>query len=161
MKRKRIWIVAAMLLLLVLLTTAALAVGGEDPLISLSYLTGVFKQQLLGEARTQIEMQVAGAEAAISQQLQAIDMADGQQNGSGFSGYVKYTLSAGEYLYFSVGSEILLLSGSATVETGSLTDSTAGLVLGFGGSLTANHLCIGLTEGSLCADGPLEIMICE
>ena len=159
MKRKILWTVVIVLLLATVLSTVALAVS-DDPLISLSYLTGVFKKEILDEAQTQIESEIARAESSISQQLAAIDQSTSQGQ-SGFTGYVKYTLSAGERLQFLAGSELLVLSGSAAVESGSLTDSTEGVVVGAGGALAVNHLHIGLADGSLKAAGTVEIMICE
>ena len=159
MKRKLLWTAVIVLILAVLLTTAALAVS-DDPLISLSYLTGIFKKDILDEAQTQIEAEVSDAQYAIRQQVQAIERYT-EQESSGFTGYVKYTMAAGERLSFLAGSEILLLSGSVTVESGSMSDSTDGVVVGPTGSLAANHLNIGLAEGSICANVSAEIMICE
>ena len=148
-----------MLILILGLATAALAVS-DDPLISLSYLTGVFKQQILDEAQTQITAEVSQAQYAIDQQVAAIGQYS-DQGSSGFTGFVKFTLGAGETLYFSPGSEVLLLSGSASVDSGSLNDSTAGVVIGPAGEITLNHLCIGIAEGSLRANESVEIMLCE
>lgn len=159
MKRKILWTAAIVLILAVSLTTVALAVS-DDPLISLSYLTGIFKQEILGEAKEQIASEVAEAEYAISQQIDAIGKPR-QSGSSGFTGYVKYTMSVGESLSFLAGSEVLLLSGSATVESGSLSDSTDGVIVGPTGGLVVNHLNIGITEGSIRANESVEIMICE
>jgi len=159
MKRKLLLTAGIVLVLVLILATAALAVS-DDPLISLSYLTSIFKKEILSEAQEQIKTEVSDAEYAIRQQLYAIDNVQ-QQGSSGFTGYVKYKLSPGESLNFLTGSEVLVLSGSVSVVSGSFSDSTDGIVIGPTGALAVNHLNIGIADGSLRANDSVELMICE
>lgn len=163
MKKKWMVYTGIVLVLVMVLTTVGLAVAGssDDPLISLSYLTGSYKQELLQQAQTQIDEEVANAAWELEAQLDAVARAAGEQESAGTTGFWRTSIGAGESVVFQAGTEVLILSGTVVIDSGSLTDSTAGVVCGPGEMLTANHLYIGLNGGSLHVDTTVDLMICE
>ena len=162
MRRNRFLTLGIVLVLVLILTTVVLAVAGgsDDPLISLSFLTGTYKTELLADAKTQIDTQVTRAESALEDQLDDLTRAAGRQgSGDTITGYDRLPVQAGETVRFDTGSELLLLSGSATVDAGSLTDTTGGYVCAPGAVLEENHLCVGLNGGSIRIDTAAELML--
>lgn len=143
---------------------SAFAAGGDqtDPLVTLSYLTQVVTPAL----QDKVDEQVAANEKALTDRLnEAIDeyskqMEQALSQGTGKStAYASVSLAAGQTLYPTAGSELLLRSGGAAVSAGTspvLLDATAGSSLEIGGSLAANHLYVapldgaGITAASAC-----------
>lgn len=151
------------LILIVTLTTVALAVAGgsDDPLVALSYLTGTYKQELLTQAQTQIDARVSEASGQISAQLDSISRAAAQTEAPTAGGFWRTTVSTGESIAVESGTELLLLSGTAVVASGSLSDSTAGTVVSAGTALEANHLYIGLNAGEVRVDYTADVLVGE
>lgn len=100
---------------------AASAGSQEDPLVTLSYLNGPFKQEVLAQVGS------GGASAT----------------------YSVVTLSNGQTLNCGAGCEVLLRTGTAVCVAGTdpgLIDTTQAKGLDGGSSLAANHLYI-VSEG--------------
>ncbi|MEG2421705.1 MAG: hypothetical protein RSB55_09140 [Oscillospiraceae bacterium] len=142
---------AALLVAVILIgaVTALAAQGGqEDPLVTLSYLTGVLTPKLEGE----VTKAVTANEKALTDKLDAsiaayqkqVDALLSKSGGTG-AHFQSVALPKGES---RVGlGEYLLRSGTAKAK-GELADSTGGTVVQDGGSLTANHLYIALDATS-------------
>lgn len=123
---------------------ASTAGTSSDPLVSLSYLTGVFQPTVMSE----VDKAVSSNETQLKSDLNtAISNWDKKVSGAGSSAgssaYTVVTLASGESVVGSVGCEVMLRVGSAKVvtkESTGLIDTTAGSTLAGGGALSANHL---------------------
>jgi len=125
----------------------------SDPLVTLSYLTDVFKPQILSEiAKTEQELsakfdtQIAAFEAGLKAD-QTGDLPDIPESIETFS---VVTLSKGQSLTCSVGTEIMLRIGTATGfgTAPALVDYTSGSTLSSGSSLVTNHMYLVTIEGN-------------
>ena len=125
---------------------AALAAAGDstDPLVTLSYLNNVFAPTVtakVDEAVTANETALkAKLDTAITEWTKTIQT---QGGGGSSSVYSVVTLNKGQTLTGSVGCELMLRVGGATLSSSGapgLVDSTAGGVLSGGGALVQNHL---------------------
>lgn len=125
----------------------------SDPLITLSYLTGQLKPQVMSD----VSASISAAEASLAPSLDAkvnsfkSDI-DTKLSGSGASqtGFVLVTLSKGQTVNCAVGSELLLRIGTATAagSTPALVDTTTGSTLSSGGALAANHMYLVSIQGN-------------
>lgn len=116
-----------------LLAVAALAAGGiEDPLASLSYLTGTFT--------TTVHAQVDQRLDASDQELLA-SAASGTLTAEGTDQWVETRLKEGDILQGSTGTSVLLLAGGGqvTYTTGAVVDVTSGKEVASGTALQADH----------------------
>lgn len=108
----------------------------SDPLVASSYLRDVVQPTMMDQYESTLNRAVDEAEAQFSEELSA-------KVGT----YQAVTLSAGQVLQGSAGTEVLLRSGVATAGS-ALSDSTDGSTLASGGRLTENHLYFVLQDGS-------------
>lgn len=147
---------------------SAAATGGDqtDPLVTLSYLTQVFKPEVM----EMVDDQVAANEAALTTKLDAaindysLQMEQAlTQGGGSSSSYIVASLAAGQILLPEAGSEVLLCSGTANVALDSasvLFDTTAGSSLDKGGSLKTNHLyVVPLSGGGITASADCVMLV--
>ena len=113
-----------------LLAAVAYAAGGEDSLISLSYLTGTF----LGNVEDRVEQKLDQSDKDILEQA-----ADGRLDIA--STWRETRLKRGDLLTGSTGTNVLLLAGNGrvTYDSGAVVDVTAGTQVSSGTALTANH----------------------
>lgn len=171
MKRHVLRTVLCVLLAAVVLTAFAYLAGGGgsqgDPLVTLSYLTGAFTDQVLekvdkaleerGSAlRRELEQEIAQAEQALRDQL------GGAPSPGGGAAYAAVTLSEGQTLRGSAGCEVILRSGSAVcAASGSpgLVDATSGGSLSNGGSLQQNHLYLMPDAQGVRASGAVTLLV--
>ncbi len=129
-------------------TTAAAYDSSEDPLISLSYLTKIFKTELLEELNETIE-------AEIAERMQNLDMSQYQPPKEEpkeepvpavSSTYEVVELSWGDALYAASACDIMLRSGSAYCiapdASQGIADYTAGTEIYNYEYLTKNHMCL-------------------
>ena len=138
-------ILVAVLTVLLLAGITAYAVtnyGSEsDPLITKSYLDEVLEPQLEAELQSQL------------------DQVETQLRGSVPGEFAELSLSAGQTVQCSTGTELVLRSGSAQA-AGKLLDTTAGSETGSGSALLANHLYMAAEDGSgLTASGSATVLI--
>lgn len=134
---------------------AAAASGSQnDPLVTMSYLTGVFEPQIKDEMdriekglTEKFEAQLAAYESGLKMDPDDFDP-DMQGNADVFA---VVTLSNGKQLACSVGTEIMLRIGTAEGVGSSapaLVDYTDGRSLLAGAPLTANHMYLVTIEGN-------------
>lgn len=125
----------------------------QDPLVTLSYLTSQFKPQILSEVNSSI----SSAEATLAPTLDAKVSTfkteiDAKLTGASVDtvGFTLVTLSKNQTVSCGVGAEILLRVGTATAagSTPALIDTTTGVTLTTGGTLTANHMYMVSIEGN-------------
>jgi len=157
--RKKPLIIAAILLGLAFMTAAGILAatnaGSEsNPLVTLSYLNDQFKPQILQTFDEKLAAQSAAArqelEALIAAYTQSVD--EKLQNaGAGSVGFTLITLSKGQTVTCSVGTEVLLRIGTAQAYGASapaLVNSTAGTTLSSGEALTANNMYMVTIQGN-------------
>lgn len=130
--------------------------SSEDPLVSLSYLRNIFKQEMLDSLKNEID-------AAVEERVQEIT--DGavpaeteapaettepteptEPTESASSGFEVLELHAGQQLYALDACEIMLRSGSAVCiapdPTQGIADYTTAVEIYNAESLTKNHMCL-------------------
>ena len=165
MSRKYLFIkiLAAALVITTIVGLSAVAYGANtssDPLVSLSYLTGTYKTSLLSEVNTAITSKQKQLSAEFSQQISDLEASVGTQTPAPAENeFETVTLSAGQSVSVSAGGEVLFLSGTASVDTAVLTDTTAGSSVLAGGALTANHLYISSGDGPILASGSAKLLV--
>ena len=116
-----------------LLGVAALAAGGvEDPLASLSYLTGTYTAAV----ETQVDQRLDASDQALLS-----DAADGTLAQEGADAWVEARVKQGDFLQGSTGTSVLLLAGSGqvTYTSGAVVDVTAGAEVASGAALEKDH----------------------
>ena len=156
--KKKIIIGACILLAITLISGAAflaLATPGtaSDPFITLSFLTDIFRPQMLADvARAEQELVESFDEriAELEAQLEAALSSSGAALPSESDVFTVVTLTRGQTLSCPVGTEIMLRIGTAT-GTGSepaLVNYTKGETLSPGAALTANHMYLVTIEGN-------------
>lgn len=141
---KKLKIAAAMLCVCFLFTAAyaANAGGQTDPLVTLSYLSGTYTQQV----KTMVDQAVTARRAEMEQSLKNILAGNGGTipgSSSGNNVFTVVTLTQGQSLVGNVGCEVMLRIGSAVCvseDSVGLIDTTSGGVLGSGQALAVNHL---------------------
>ena len=126
----------------------ALAAGDEDdPLISLSYLT----KTVIPEILEQVDERAEEYQTNLLEEFnEAIDeykgeMRQEQAENSKSATYAAVTLSQGQKLSLSLGSEILFRAGMVKIsaaKSASLVDMSGGDALGEGGTPEVNHLYV-------------------
>ena len=123
----------------------------EDPFITLSYLTNVFRPQVLNEVRVTEQEMVQRFEhriAELERQIQA--GGTGHVAASRADRFQVVTLSRNQSLSAAVGTEIMLRIGSATAfgSEPALVNYTTGNTLSAGSALVANHMYLVTIEGN-------------
>lgn len=115
------------------LAVAALAAGGaEDPLASLSYLTGAFTSTV----DAKVDQQLDDSDREIQRGMGEDFLTEG-----GVSGWTELRLKRGDLLTVSTGASVLLLAGEGqiAVTDGAVVDATAGREAASGSAMAANH----------------------
>jgi len=110
---------------------AATTIGSQsDPLVTLSYLNEKLYPQLLDKISDEADDMTAELKTSL-------------QTSGGVNTYTVVSLSKGQKLVGSVGCEVLLRIGSASViatDNPGLVDTTGGSSLNAGAAVTKNHL---------------------
>ena len=132
----------------------AFAASGSqtDPLVSLSYLTDIFKPQIMNEVK-QVEQELTqefeSRIALLESQLQS-NQGSSPSAPDSADVFSVVTLSKGQALTCSVGTEIMLRIGTATGSGSApaLVNYTKGETLSSGSSLTVNNMYLITIEGN-------------
>ena len=152
-KKKIIMIAAAAVLLMALAITVIAYDSSEDPLVSFSYLTTVFKPQIMSEVDTKINAKVGSASSS-------------QPAASSSSSYEVVELKQGDALYAKDACDIMLRSGSvicvAPDEKQGIADYTDATEILNGKPLIKNHMCLiprGDGRGVFATSASVYIMV--
>ena len=122
----------------------------DDPVVTLSYLTSVFKAQVANDIKT-VELELTekfnSKITSLESQLQSGGTASSPGSANSFS---VVTLSNGQSLTCSVGAEIMLRVGSATGfgSAPALVNYTDGATLSSGTALATNNMYLVTLEGN-------------
>lgn len=147
--------VLAALLLTGIVAFAADYGTSEDPLVTLSYITSIFKPSMITEINNKVESAKTELETKFNNQLNG--------SGSGANEFKVVSLSSGQTLIGDVGTELMLRIGSASCVASSspgLIDTSSGAVLNGGAALSTNHLYMVTVEGrGIKAAGEVKIVI--
>jgi len=115
----------------------------SDPLVTLSYLTEIFRPSVMTDVQGQISAAENDLTAAFNNKLSGAGMSD--------SGFEVLTLTGGQTLKGDVGTQILLRLNSAVCSAAStpgLVDTTTAGSINSGSALTANHLYLVTIQGN-------------
>ncbi|MFI3312913.1 MAG: hypothetical protein R3Y62_03415 [Eubacteriales bacterium] len=138
-----------------LLGMASMATGADstsDPLVTLSYLTGTFKDSLMGDVEDMVEDKADDMESQIKTQATALEKSmDSQDTTIVSNDFSRKTVASGGTIAVDVGDEILWLYGTATINVSCLSDTTAGTTLSATSALSDNHLYIATGSGTITA----------
>ncbi len=164
MKKKRTLRSVTLGLLLaggLILSVAATQGSEANPLVTLGYLTEKFLPQVTAQVEakaperdkaleTKLQVQLDGYAAELEKAFNKA-LSGGNSTGTApSSSFVEVTLTSGQKLTLSAGSEVLFRSGAAACLAPSspgLVDTTAGTVLEGGGALLPNHLYLSTADG--------------
>ena len=156
MKNKIIICILVLAAVAMILGVGALAFAApgtqSDPFVTLSYLTGVFKPMLMAEVETagqELSQDIDARIAALEAQQQ-LDQGSATAAPNAADRFAVVTLSRGQLLTCSVGTEIMLRIGSATANGSApaLVDYTDGDTLAAGAALATNHMYLVTIEGN-------------
>lgn len=173
MKKKKLR-TAACLILVGTVLAAFMAIAAEvgsqgDPLVTLSYLNETFMNQILTRVdekiavrneglKTELEQKIGEAEREI---LLHLGGSFGSATGGSAVTFTSVTLTGGQTLLGTPGSEIMLRSGSAACYIGGsgLVDNTDGTITGPGGMLQTNHLYLTTDNSGVTASGNVVLLV--
>jgi len=147
MKMKKIAVIAVVAVLLCALGVSVAAYdSSEDPIISLSYLTDIFKAQILTEVDKRVETEVNAKLAGYTPSTQSDSATDGSTASSASSEFVVVELTTGDELYAAGACDIMLRAGTAICTAPDLkqgiADYTDATEIYAGESLVKNHMCL-------------------
>ena len=155
MRKKQLKIIAiAVFALIAAVGITILAVNNyrnsSDPLVSKSYIDQTLTPALQAKFDTQLK--------TAEENLQASFVGAVSENGGGFT---SVTMTSGQKLTCSAGSEILLVSGSAQcVNANTLTDVTDGKAVEAKADLAKNHLyMLGSAALAVTAADDVTVMV--
>jgi len=169
--RRKISIGIAVLAIVILISGASILATASpgtttDPLITLSYLTNIFRPQVMTEVRNTGQTLTQQFEAKVDE-VEAL-----LQDGPGAPPpaprpadlFSVVTLSNGQRLTCSVGTEIMLRIGTANARGGSepaLVNYTTGATLAAGSSLTTNNMYLVTIEnnGITATAGTVRVLV--
>ncbi len=140
-----------------------MAVSGNntasDPLVSLSYLTGTYRTNLLKDVEADIQAESQKLSSSFSQQVSDLKgTMNGQTVTAEKNDFSTQSLTAGQQFTVRTGGEVLVLSGTVKAVGSGLTDVTTGTAVSAGGSLTANHLYVAGADCVLEATGTAKLL---
>lgn len=165
-KRKTIIAVLAVLLAAALFFGIASAVGEgteTDPLVTLSYINDVFEKHVLGLFTDDLDSRTQALQTELDERVTALEEKyGGTAELAERSTYKVVTLSDGQTMTCSRGTELMLRVGSAAVTAGNspgLVDTSTAGSLENGEALVKNHMYMVTIEGhGIRAQGVVKIV---
>ena len=136
--------VLALFFALTVLAGVVFAAGGDssDPLISLSYLQGTFRDKVDRSVDNKLDTSDKAAYAQAESALRAaISAAEANVGGNVADTFTERRLKQGDILSGATGLQVIVLAGNVTAQfsSGAVVDVTAGSEIQSGAALTANH----------------------
>lgn len=165
LKRKLSWSAVLICAAVVLCLTAVLipVVSGDnitssDPLISLSYLNGIFKTDLISSLEDTIDAEVEDLNQDLSKKISGVRDAIGNVPAPS-STHSTVSVSSGSGHTVAADTEFLVLSGSAKAKEAGLLDVTTGLTVAQGEELLENHLYIAVSRTGITAETATKLLV--
>ena len=140
-------VLAGALLISVGTLLAGAAIGlQDDPLVTLGYLTNIFRPQVMEDVRQAEQEAAQKFESRVAELESQLDLSRSDST----EVFSVVTLTEGQTLICSVGTEIMLRTGSANAfgDDPALVDCTSGAELPSGDALTANHMYLVTVENN-------------
>ena len=140
---------AAVLMVVTLVALAAGVGSKDDPLVTLSYLEGTYTDTLLKKADETLQQRNSELESSLKAQVDRLAPSTDSGTTASASTYQVITLSKGQSLKGTVGTEVMLRVGTAACYATSspgLIDTTDGTDLAGGKALVKNHLYLMTVE---------------
>ena len=136
--------VLALFFALTVLAGVVFAAGGDssDPLISLSYLQGTFRDKVDRSIDSKLDSSDKAAYAQAESALRAaISAAEANVGGNVADTFTERRLKQGDILSGATGLQVIVLAGNVTAQfsSGAVVDVTTGSEIQSGAALTANH----------------------
>lgn len=120
----------------------------SDPLITLSYITDVFTGQITEKLNEQMDTRITELKTDLEASIAELESRYGEQDSG--KKFVLVTLTEGQILTGSVGTELMLRVGTAQCYASAspgLIDSTSAGIIENGESLEKNHMYMITIEG--------------
>jgi len=158
--RHPVWKLSALsLAAAILLAAASPAPGASDPLVTLSYLTGPYRESVLSDVDATVAAAKRELTAEFTAQASAVAAAQPPAPAAAENDYRSASLSAGQSESLRAGGEALLLSGAAAAAGAGLVDATAGEPVAKGAALRANHLYVASAAVSIRTDSACSLLV--
>ena len=166
MRKRSVWMKATaaafILVALIGLTIIAESAAGtsSDPLVTLSYINGTYKSELLESVNATVSAGQSQLANTLASQITSFKSTLSKKTEISVSNpYQVVTLTEGKSHEVTTGAEILMLSGTVSVDCAVLTDTTACAQVAGMGALLENHLYIGSGKCQLVASGSAKFLI--
>ncbi len=153
---------AAALALSALAVTAALPTGAvtdPDPLVSLSYLNGTYRDGLLSDVDVAVAAAKKQLSASFTSHAEGLASVEPATPKAVQNDYEALVLSAGQTASVRAGGELLLVSGKAAAAEAGLVDATEGAPVAKGAALKEDHLYIASAAASVQAAGSCSVLV--
>ncbi|MGI5971010.1 MAG: S-layer homology domain-containing protein [Oscillospiraceae bacterium] len=133
--------------------------SGDDPLISLSYLSGTLSPGLLSQAEAKIN---SGLQSVFDSAVSDLPAQDGFDGYSFAPKYIQARMKNGDIVYGKLGTSLVVLSGSVTVSfaSGAVIDITSGAEIPSGSELAPfrRYLVAENTSASFSVAGDTAVL---
>ena len=173
MKKRKLRATACLMLagtVLAAFMAVAAEVGSQgDPLVTLSYLNETFMGQILTRVDEKLAIRNETLKAELNNKVEQIEReillqfgsSSGTATGGSATTFTAISLTPGQTLSGTSGSEVLLRSGSAIChfEGNGLVDNTDGKLTGPGGALQQNHLYLMVERSGLTATDHVLLLV--
>ena len=156
----KLFVLAAVIcaFLVLMVSVSGANVTANDPLISLSYLTGSFRTQMLDEMKQIFRDESASVTEKFSEHISAMKAALSSQEKTADT-HIPVTVSEGTTYEIPSGAEFLLLSGSVSTLGTGLTDTTLGSAVGERAALSVNHLFVAAGAVTVQAEAEARLLL--
>ena len=163
-RRKRVMRLAVPAVVVCVLVFVMVAASGSnitssDPLISLSYLTGPFKTQLLDDVQTALRTETDLLSDRLERYATGVKRAITTSSSSVVTTHTTAAIPSNSSYWISSGSEFLVLSGSISATAAGLTDVTEGTAVSAGSALTQYHLYTAAAGLNIKASDSAKILL--
>ena len=158
MRKQLKWIILAVLILL-LLSVLAMGddLGSDDPLISLSYLTGTYETKL----KESFEQTLKTHEDSVAERWEkyGLDAPAAAPTSAAVTTHTAATIPIGSSYVVPEGAEFLMEQGQLNAAVSGLVDTTLGTEVPASGALTVYHLYVASSAVNLMASEDSVILI--
>ena len=137
----------------------AQAGSGGDPLISKSYMEGTYRASITAQAAQAADAQLSSAQKAVEQTLaqaentyseEQIEQAIAKEVALALNGGLQLcSLASGSTVTANMGTELCMVSGSASLQSGVLVNLTTGKEIAAGAMLVRNQLYLAAESGAV------------
>lgn len=135
------------------------AASADDPLVSLSYLTGSYRTGLLSDVDVAVAAAKKQLSADFTAQAAALTNPSSTPPSAARNDFETLNLTSGQSAPVTAGGELLVVSGQATAAAAGLVDATAGAPVAKGTALLANHLYVASADSSVQSGESCQLLV--